>query len=434
MGELDPLLVCGHRAMNQVANRAASVNMRALSPPRPDAIAPVSPSVAKTLRYVEWTFLLVLILRLLSRLLNKPMEYELATGDYIMFAAMGCVAALSLVFPSGRPRWQRQAYIWCEILFLLATRAFSTWGLDLFLYLVLVKSCFLLSRRAVVFITVAAGVAWQISFARQLFTQNIQARFEAILAAPKHLIVLDTIFNSTALYLASSLLVILLCWTVLAERKSRQQAAMLSAEVEKLAADLERTRIARDIHDSLGHTLTSLDMQLEVAQTLHTQDPDHALQAVNHAKGLSQQSLQEVRRAVSTMRHGVFDLSVALTNLVELIQNTRPSSATSFQIRSHIDLPTLPLQTSQQLFLVVKEGLNNIQKHSQASMVELSTTTTAADITIRLSDNGVGFLQQTPKQGFGLRGMQERVQLLHGQMDVHSTVGQGAVLQVTIPQ
>ena len=67
-------------------------------------------------------------------------------------------------------------------------------------------------------------------------------------------------------------------------------------------------------------------------------------------------------------------------------------------------------------------------------MVELSTTTTAADITIRLSDNGVGFLQQTPKQGFGLRGMQERVQLLHGQMAVRSTVGQGTVIQVTIPQ
>ncbi|MEO0352731.1 MAG: ATP-binding protein, partial [Cyanobacteria bacterium P01_A01_bin.15] len=141
-----------------------------------------------------------------------------------------------------------------------------------------------------------------------------------------------------------------------------------------------------------------------------------------------------VRRAVSTMRHGTFDLSVALTDLVEQIQQTRPSRANSFQIRSHIDLPVLPLQTSQQLFLVVKEGLTNIQKHSQASMVELSTTTTVNDITIRLSDNGVGFLQQAPKQGFGLRGMQERVQLLHGQMAVRSTVGQGTVIQVTIPQ
>ncbi|MEM9978136.1 MAG: histidine kinase, partial [Cyanobacteria bacterium P01_D01_bin.2] len=263
--------------MNQVASRAASLDMRALPPRRPDTIAPVSPTVAKTLRYVEWTFLLVLILRLLSLLLNKSMHYELAASDYIMLAAMGGMAALSFVFPSDRPRWQRQAYIGCELLLLLMTRAFSTWGLDLFLYLVLVKSCFLLSRRAVVFITVAAGVAWQISFARQLFSQEIRTRFEALLAAPQHLMVLDMIINSTVLYIASSLLIILLCWTVLAERKSRRQADMLSAEVEKLAADLERTRIARDIHDSLGHTLTSLDMQLEVAQTLHTQDPDHAL-------------------------------------------------------------------------------------------------------------------------------------------------------------
>ena len=128
--------------------------------------------------------------------------------------------------------------------------------------------------------------------------------------------VLDVVINSTGMYIASSLLVILLCLTVLAERKSRQQAAALSAEVETLAADLERTRIARDIHDSLGHTLTTLDVQLEVAQTLYSQDPERAFQAINQAKSLSGQSLEEVRRALSTMRNGVFNLSTALKSLV----------------------------------------------------------------------------------------------------------------------
>ena len=76
-------------------------------------------------------------------------------------------------------------YIGLEIVFLLITRAFSIWGLDLFLYLVLVKSCFLLRRRAVIFITILAGVAWQVSLAGHLFhrysvtTEEIRQEIEA---------------------------------------------------------------------------------------------------------------------------------------------------------------------------------------------------------------------------------------------------------------
>ena len=423
--------------MNQTADRVLnSTSTHAVTNDQKRSVltADIAPLVLRALRYVEWTFLLLLTLRVSLLLLNKPLGYEATIGDYVMFAVMGIVAALSLVFPINRPLWQRLAYIWIEIFCLLITRAFSVWGLDIFLYLVLVKSCFLLRRRAVVLTAIAAGIAWQLSYARQLLSRDMYAELTRMLAAPKSLLIVDAVINSTGLYIASSLLVLSLCWTVLAERKSRHQAAQLAAEVETLAADLERTRIARDIHDSVGHTLTTLNIQLELAQVLHSQKPEQASQALDRAKNLSAQSLQDIRRAVSTMRHGKFDLTLALGDLVEQVKRIWEQTGSTVQISSHINLPELPLQVSQQLFLVVKEGLTNIQKHSNASVVMLSTMTTAETVTIQLSDNGVGFSLDEPVSGFGLQGMRERIQLLNGQMAVQSTLGKGTVIEVTIPR
>ncbi|MFG6101378.1 sensor histidine kinase [Leptothoe sp. EHU-05/26/07-4] len=402
------------------------------------ASANLSPSIPKTLRYVEWTFVLLVVLRVGLLMLNKPLGYEMGPGDYLGFTVLGVLVILSIVFPLQQSMGLRRGYILLEIVVLLISRLFTNWGFDPFLYLVLVKSCFLLSRRDVIFTTILAGIAWQLSLAQRIFhefsipTEELRAQFEESLAAPKALLVLDVIINSTTIYVITCLLTILLCWAVLSERKSRQQAAALSQEVETLATDLERTRIARDIHDSLGHTLTTLNVQLEVAQTLYSQQPDQSLQALNRAKILSSQSLQEVRRAVSTIRHGTFNLPDALTGLVEQIQQAHATEP--LKIETRISLPTLPLQVNQQLFLIIKEGLTNIQKHAQASTVKLWAQQTTEGIAMGLADDGVGFVPEASNSGYGLRGMQERVQLLGGQMTIQSTLGKGTLIQVTVPQ
>lgn len=407
---------------------------------RPAPIALVSPSIPKMLRYVEWIFLVMLGFRVGSLMLNKPLAFEMDAGDYTMFGVAAMLGLLSLSFPIHRPIWQRRIYIVAEVLCLLISRAFTPWGLNLFLYLVLVKSSFLLRRRDVIATTVVAGIAWHASLAWQLSQEmsvpiaQLRQEFEASLAHPKHVLILDAVVNSTIVYCAASLLVILLCLTVLAERNSRQQAAQLSEEVEALAADLERNRIAREIHDSLGHTLTTLNVQLEVAQALHTQNPEHSLQALNQAKVLSTQSLQDVRRAVSTLRSGNFNLSEALVDLVSQIQQTAHQSDRELTIETDIDLPHLPLQMSRQLFLIAKEGLTNIQKHSEASVVTLWAENRPEGITLGLADNGIGFSMQASARGFGLRGMRERVQLLNGQIKIHSAAGEGTFIQVTVPQ
>ena len=405
-----------------------------MTPKASQAITATS-SIPKILRIIEWISLGIPALRALFPLLYEPLGYEVSSGDYLVFGVFGLLFILSFWFPGNRPLWQRRTYIWIEIGALLTTRLFSDWGLDLVLWFVLVKSCFLLSRREVIFTVIASGVAWQIAIAQYFTTylsqpiEDIQAELEAFYAVPLPVQVVDVVLNSTAVFIAANALIIFLCLTIISERKSRQREAALAQEVELLAADLERARIARDIHDSLGHTLTSLDVQLELAQRLHEKNPAQAQQALDTSKLLSSQSVQEVRRAVAAMREASFDLNSALAHLVDPFK-----SDPALRVESRIDLPELPLQTSHQLYCIVKEGLENIRRHSRAQKISLSGERTPEGVTIRLEDNGVGFDPAQPVAGFGLRGMQERSQAVGGTLQVISQPGQGTRLLVTVPQ
>lgn len=391
-----------------------------------------SPSIPKILRVVEWISLGIPTLRMLFPLLYQPLGYEVNGGDYLVFGVFSLFFVLSFYFPSDRPFWQRRVYIWLEIICLLATRLFSHWGLDLLLWLVIVKSCFLLRQKEAIFTAIASGIAWQIVFARYFLTQllqpaQIEAQLESLASIPVPLQILDIVLNSTSIFIAANTLIILLCWTAIAERKSRLREAALAQEVETLAADLERTRIARDIHDSLGHTLTALDVQLELARALYERQSEGLQQVLETTKTLASQSLQEVRRAVATLREECFDLNEALIYLIDSFK-----SDCNLIIHSKIDLPKLPLQTSHQLYCIIKEGLENIRRHSQANTIHLQGETTLDGIIITLKDDGIGFDVSQPVSGFGLQGMQERSQIISGDFLLESSPGQGTIIQIKI--
>ncbi|NEP60327.1 MAG: sensor histidine kinase [Symploca sp. SIO2G7] len=377
-------------------------------------------------------------LRLLFPILHKSIPYEPDGGYYLVFLVLGVLAILSFFFPIHHPVWQRRVYILLEIACLLLTRMFSSIGLDLFLFLYFAKGSFLLRRRDVIITAILTcitwhwGLAWRIandiSSPIEQIQEQVQENIQLIQDIPQ-LFVIDIVFNNLVIFIPISGLIILLCFTLVAEYRSRQQAIALSQEVELLAADLERNRIARDIHDSLGHTLTSLDVQLELAQQLYKRDSKKLQPALDTAKLLASQSVQEVRRAVSTMREETFDLNAALLQLIESL-----TSNSSITVKSKIDLPQLPLQTNHQLYCVLKEGLENIRKHSQAQVVYLQGYTSADAATLNLEDNGIGFDLTKPTQGFGLRGMQERVQLMGGDMHLESVPGRGTRIQIEVPR
>lgn len=393
-------------------------------------------SIPKAVRYVEWTILivlfsLVLFIMALVRYFDFPEYPKSLIPFFMVFVSLAGCTLLSFVFPIERPLWQRRVYVLLEMLLIVPT-VMMGWRIDLLLYFYIGKSCFLLGRKDIVLIVISSCIIWN-SLCIAHFIYQFDGVKEYLITHLDDVYVLEYMIPHNLIvgigsYLVASIFVIVFCYIARAEHKSRKKAEKLAQEVEALAAKLERNRIARDIHDSLGHTLTTLDVQLELANTLVKRQPENALKALGICKELSSQCLVEVRRAVQTMRKSTFDLNQALQTLVEQVQQNY-----SLQISMEMKLPNLPLQTAHQLYSIAKEGLTNIQKHASASQVTLRGETKFNNIVLEIIDNGIGFNPDSPHAGFGLKGMQERVDVLAGEMIIKSRETKGTCIQVLIP-
>lgn len=220
---------------------------------------------------------------------------------------------------------------------------------------------------------------------------------------------------------------------------SHVQLQAYAAQVAELAAIEERNRLARDIHDSLGHYLTAVNVQLEKAQAFWERNPAESWQAIGEARQSAREALQDVRRSVAALRDADahFSLRTTLQNLVRGVDNGR------FHITLTINGDEAGCSRSvlMALYRAVQEGLTNIQKHAQATEVTLTLTFGEHEIMLCLQDNGQGFdaarldeLTASPHHSFGLQGIRERVELVRGQLAVTSTPQQGTALYVTVPK
>lgn len=377
--------------------------------------------IPQVFRYVEWVLLCVTALDELNWFdaLGSPER------AFKLLSLYGAFAGLSWVFPIERPLWQRRGYIFLGMLLALSAKAMAG-GLSVMLYVYIAKGCFLLDLKCLLITVVVTGIAATVSTLWTLpgLVQLVRSRGFNVFE-PRRVAI-----GFLSDYLESTTFVILFSFVVLAEQKSRQRAQALAQQVETLAAALERTRIARDIHDSLGHTLTNLNSRLAIAQQkLRLQDIDAVSQAVDTAKSLASHCIEDVSLALQTMRQSDFDLNQALTTLVEQLRHNQALS-----VRWEINLPPLPLQTSHHIYCIVKEGLINIEKHARASQVRFRGDSTSEGILLQLTDDGQGFDTTVPHSGSGLNGMVERVQMLGGHLSIESVPGRGTQIQVAIPR
>ncbi|MEO1389400.1 MAG: sensor histidine kinase [Cyanobacteria bacterium J06634_6] len=225
--------------------------------------------------------------------------------------------------------------------------------------------------------------------------------------------------------------VLLLGFVFVVEQRSRYRAEKLAVEVEELATKLERSCIARDIHDSLGYTLTTLDVQLALvdryAQDISENQASPKLQkAIEQSQQLATQCLSEARESLRTIRESNFDIASALTELGNDMQKT-------FALEVRVQLPSLPQQLSYQLYLIAKEGLINVQKHAKATTATLLLEAKEDEVVLTLTDNGCGFEPVEMQKSYGLQGIKERSQLLGGQLTVNLSPAHGTHLQVVVP-
>lgn len=192
----------------------------------------------------------------------------------------------------------------------------------------------------------------------------------------------------------------------------------------------ERNRLAREIHDSVGHYLTTINIQLEAARAILAEHPDQARSSIEKAQTLAREGLGQIRASVAALRTLPTEQHSLPEVLTELVQTTQSAdSQTTLHIRG--TLPQLSSQTKFALYRIAQEGLTNASKHAHAAHVDLILDATDTDrLKLSVKDDGIGTLSTTG--GFGLLGARERIQALGGQIRTISVPGEGFLLEVEL--
>jgi two-component system sensor histidine kinase DesK len=200
----------------------------------------------------------------------------------------------------------------------------------------------------------------------------------------------------------------------LAERMSMR-------EVRRLAANAERERIGRDLHDLLGHTLSLITLKLELSRKLFDHDAEAAKSELAEAEQVARKALAEVRAAVTGIRATGFAGELASAGLLLRASGVTLTSA---------DMPALPAAVDETLALALREAVTNIHRHAHASYARVEVKLTEGHVHMRVRDDGRGGVDA---HGNGLNGMRERVEDLGGTVVIDSGRERGTEVRIAIP-
>lgn len=215
-------------------------------------------------------------------------------------------------------------------------------------------------------------------------------------------------------------------------RTSNVQLELQAEQAALLAVEQERNRLAREIHDAVGHSLTVVGAQLEVAESLMKQEPARALDAIQKAQRASRNGLTDIRRSVASLRATPQEQRTLAESLTSLITGAeRPGLKLVLQQSGKSRI--LPSLVEISLYRCAQEGITNACRHSGASEISVHLDFTSdARITLSVTDNGRGF-SRIPDNSHGLKGLRERAALLNGEFFAGTEQQGGGCCRMIIP-
>jgi signal transduction histidine kinase len=213
-------------------------------------------------------------------------------------------------------------------------------------------------------------------------------------------------------------------------QKANQQLADYAAQVEQLATVRERNRLAREVHDTLGHYLTVINVQLEVVTKLIESNPARAKEAAVKAKQLASEGLNEVRRAVSALRPTPLEDKPLAEAIRALIETSRDAGLMVTFEQTGIARAVSP-EIETVLYRATQESLTNIRKHAHASAANVRLAYDVNAVSLRVRDNGLG--RKGGEDNVGLSALRERATALNGTVMAENHLEGGFVLEVTLP-
>jgi two-component system sensor histidine kinase DesK len=208
------------------------------------------------------------------------------------------------------------------------------------------------------------------------------------------------------------------------EHRHRRKLQLAQDEVERLAKLAERERIARDLHDLLGHTLSVIALKAELAGRLLERDPAAAAAEIDEVQRVSREALAEVRRAVEGYRERGF--------AVELDGVRQALRAAGVALEERVEIERLPPAVESVLALALREAVTNVIRHAAATRCRVALVRTAGDppeVTLEVRDDGHG--GGLAPEGVGLSGMRERAEACGGRLERFADGG--TVVRLTLP-
>ncbi|MBS4174640.1 sensor histidine kinase [Bacillus sp. FJAT-49736] len=203
-----------------------------------------------------------------------------------------------------------------------------------------------------------------------------------------------------------------------------KQLDQANEQIKELVKREERVRIARDLHDTLGHTLSLITLKSQLVGKLTKIDPARAQMEAKEIEQTSRAALKQVREIVSQMR------AIRVKEELREIQETFQTAGISYRFQGDADLKDVPLLTQNIISMCLKEAATNVVKHSKSKNCFITISPTPENIKIMIKDDGIGLANQAGG-GNGIKGMEERLALIDGTMSLTSL--NGVSLEITIP-
>ncbi len=386
--------------------------------------------------YLEWILLgLVFLLEI------RPARFGVNTTTQISVILILIIFGLmGLKLPSGKAR-NKVIYTALELaLFLVTFLLDRRMGFFPLLGLIIViRSCLIFQQTGRLLVT---GL---------IFISSVLMLFWGMPSPPhphpRHEVPSESITNTiltlninTAITFGLTLLfILLLVNALLAERQSREKLLLANEQLRQYALRIEdqatlqeRNRIAREIHDSLGHALTAQSIQLENALLFLPPDAEKSKSFLQESQRLGARALQEVRRSISTLRSDPLKGQSLENAIAKAIQEFKMTTGITPNYTLQITSP-IPGEISTALYRIVQESLTNIFKHSGATEVSIRLQQSQDMLHLEIVDNGQGFDPERNTTGFGLQGMRERTTALSGIFRLSSRPGEGCRIHVSIP-
>jgi signal transduction histidine kinase len=216
-------------------------------------------------------------------------------------------------------------------------------------------------------------------------------------------------------------------------REANANLTHYASTLEQLTVSRERNRLARELHDTLAHSLTAISVSLETAKAYFDIDPAQARELIDISLESTHVGVDETRRALKALRSNALeDMGLKLA-----IQRVAESAAARFRLNLTLDLknpsPSLSPDVEQSIYRVAQEAIENIVNHSHAKNFSVHLESNDHS-TLIIQDDGIGFdMKSDPSSGhFGLVGMRERAELAGGKLKIESEKGKGTKIVLTI--